>query len=379
MIQSSGLANESLRLFVCGDVMIGRGIDQILPRPCPPGLYESHATSALDYVRLAERANGKIKTPVTLDYIWGAALAEWADRRPDVRLINLETSITRSEDYAPKGINYRVSRENAACLRAAGIDCCSLANNHVLDWSTQGLRDTLSALRHMHIASAGAGHTQQEARAPAILPVAGKGRVRVSAVALPTSGVPEAWAAGPNTPGVHFMPDLSSQSLAQLVDAMGADRRVDDVAVVSIHWGGNWGYEVPAQQRDFARRLIDQAGVSIVHGHSSHHPKAIEIYKNRVIFHGCGDFMNDYEGIGGQERYRSDLVLMYFIDVDVHGGDVLGLNLVPLRLVRFRLERPSREDTEWLLNRLDYLCRPLGLDFQLQGSSFAASWDRFGG
>ena len=67
------------------------------------------------------------------------ALDEFTHMRPDARIINLETSITRSEDYAPKGINYRMSPENADCLRAAGIDCCVLANNHVLDWGRRGL------------------------------------------------------------------------------------------------------------------------------------------------------------------------------------------------------------------------------------------------
>jgi poly-gamma-glutamate capsule biosynthesis protein CapA/YwtB (metallophosphatase superfamily) len=52
------------------------------------------------------------------------------------------------------------------------------------------------------------------------------------------------------------------------------------------------------------------------HGHSSHHTKAIEIYRSRLILYGCGDFLNDYEGIGGYEEFRDDLALMYFPDMD---------------------------------------------------------------
>jgi poly-gamma-glutamate synthesis protein (capsule biosynthesis protein) len=62
---SSG-ADETLQIFLCGDVMLGRGIDQVLPRPCSPDLYESYVGSALDYVRLAERTNGAIPSPVEL-------------------------------------------------------------------------------------------------------------------------------------------------------------------------------------------------------------------------------------------------------------------------------------------------------------------------
>ena len=128
-----GPAPVTLRIFLCGDVMLGRGIDQILPHPCDPQLYESLLESSVDYVRLAEDTNGPIPRNVDFSYIWGAALQELARRQPDARIINLETSITRSAAYEPKGINYRVSPENAAYLAAADIDCCVLANNHVGD------------------------------------------------------------------------------------------------------------------------------------------------------------------------------------------------------------------------------------------------------
>jgi poly-gamma-glutamate synthesis protein (capsule biosynthesis protein) len=126
---------KPIRVFLCGDVMTGRGVDQILPHAGNPLLHESYVESALDYVRLAEDANGPIARPQQLSYPWGVALDEFNRARPDVRIVNLETSITRSNAYDPKGINYRMTPENAGCLAAAGIDCCALANNHVLDWA----------------------------------------------------------------------------------------------------------------------------------------------------------------------------------------------------------------------------------------------------
>lgn len=97
-----------VRLFLCGDVMTGGGIDQVLPHPCDPTLHEGYTQSALGYALLAEALNGPIARPVTPDYIWGAALGELRRASPDARIINLETSITRSEDYLEKGINYRM-------------------------------------------------------------------------------------------------------------------------------------------------------------------------------------------------------------------------------------------------------------------------------
>ena len=104
--------------------MTGRGIYQVLAHPCDPKLHEDYVASAKDYVSLAEKANGAIPRHAKPAYVWGVALDELDRMRPDVRIINLETAITRSDDYARKGINYRMSPENADCLSAANIDCC---------------------------------------------------------------------------------------------------------------------------------------------------------------------------------------------------------------------------------------------------------------
>lgn len=352
-LTASAHQRPTLRLFLCGDVMLGRGIDQILPQPCDPALHENYVQSALEYVQLAEDANGPIKRPVAPAYVWGAALDELKQVEPDARIINLETSITRSEDFDPKGINYRMSPENAVALAAAHIDCCVLANNHILDCGRAGLLDTLTTLKRLRIKSAGAGRTLEEARAAATLPISGKGRVLVFSFAAVTSGTPRNWAAAPGTAGINLLSDLSAATVDRTADRIIRDRKPGDVIVVSIHWGPNWGYEVSDVQRRFAHALIDDAGVSIVHGHSSHHVKAIEVYHNRLILYGCGDFLNDYEGIHGHEDYRDDLAVMYFVDIAVTSGAVSGIELIPLRIKQFQLMPASASDTEWIQQTLD--------------------------
>ena len=111
-------------IFLCGDVMTGRGIDQILPYPSSPQLYESYIRDARDYVKLAERAHGPIPRQVPFSYIWGDALEELKKTQPDAAIVNLETSITSSNEYEHfKGINYRMSPKNIGCISAANIDC----------------------------------------------------------------------------------------------------------------------------------------------------------------------------------------------------------------------------------------------------------------
>lgn len=343
--------------------MTGRGIDQILPQPCDPVLHETYATSALHYVHLAEEANGPIPRQVASAYIWGAALDELSRTPADVRIINLETSITRSAAFEPKGINYRMSPENAACLAAAGVDCCVLANNHVLDWSRAGLLDTLDSLNKLRIKSVGAGRDAARASAPAMLD-AGGARIVVFAFASVTSGVPRSWAATPDGAGINLLTDLSEATAARIAADVLQVRRPGDVIIVSIHWGSNWGYEIPIEQTRFAHALLERAPVSLIHGHSSHHPKAIEVYRNRLILYGCGDFLNDYEGIGGYEEFRDDLALMYFADIDPDSADIVALTMAPLKIRRFQLVPPSPADVDWLLQSLDRESRRFGVQVE---------------
>jgi poly-gamma-glutamate synthesis protein (capsule biosynthesis protein) len=339
--------------------MCGRGIDQVLAHPCSSDIYEEYVRSAERYVLLAEQANGPISRRNGPSYVWGAALGELARMQPDARIINLETAVTRSNDRANKGINYRMSPENAECLAAAKIDCCVLANNHVLDWGRAGLIETLTTLQKLNVKATGAGRTDFEARAPAVLNLA-NARLLIFSFGSTSSGIPFEWAATSDAPGVNLLPDLCEVSALQVANQVMALRRPGDLIVVSIHWGSNWGYHIPDEQTIFARALIDKAGVSIVHGHSSHHPRAIEIYRDRLILYGCGDFLNDYEGIRGYERYRDDLALMYFADLDPASGSLHALKLVPLQIKNFRLSNPSWRDIEWIQQTLDGECQQFG-------------------
>jgi len=58
------------------------------------------------------------------------------------------------------------------------------------------------------------------------------------------------------------------------------------MVIASIHWGSNWGYNTPSDQRKFAHKLIDDASVDVIHGHTSHHVKGMEVYKGKLIIYG---------------------------------------------------------------------------------------------
>lgn len=361
----------AVRLFLCGDVMLGRGIDQILPHPGQPGLHEPYVRSATRYVKLAVRATGRIPSPADAAYPWGDALAVLAERAPQVRIVNLETAVTTSESWWPdKRIHYRMHPANLASLTwlvRAGTDCCVLANNHVLDWGHAGLDETLACLHEAGIRTAGAGRDAQAAAAPAVIELEEESaagvppasvqkdedappprRLLVYAYGSESAGVPPAWAASARHNGVNVLPDLSIKTADAVARHVTGMRRPGDLVVISLHWGDNWGFHVSRAEQAFAERLIDTGAADVIHGHSSHHVRAIEVYRGKPVFYGCGDFMNDYEGIPGHAQYRPDLTLMYFPVLDAATGVLSGLEAVPMRIRHFRLTHARDEDIAWL-------------------------------
>jgi poly-gamma-glutamate synthesis protein (capsule biosynthesis protein) len=408
-----------MRLFLCGDVMTGRGIDQALPHPANPVLYEPCVRDAREYIQLAENAHGSISPSLNFDYIWGDALEEldraevaepasggqplqsnehgrcdkaarrrWATQPPaaaggcppgakrvDFRIVNLETAITSAETpWIGKAIHYRMHPQNIGCLSAAHISACALANNHVLDWGYDGLTETLRTLDAAGVAYSGAGNDASEAMQPAVLNTTGKRRLLLFSFGSITSGIPEEWKATSICPGINLLDDLSEATAARVSDEMRAHQRPGDLIVASIHWGSNWGYDISSEQIAFAHRLIEQ-GVAIVHGHSSHHVKAIEVFRGRLILYGCGDFLTDYEGISGYETFRGDLALMYLVELDSDSGELIAARLVPMQMRRFRLERASAADAKWVCNLLNELGERLGTALRLEeDNSLTLDW-----
>ena len=359
---------DRVTLFLCGDVMTGRGVDQILPHPAGHELFEPYIQDAREYIRLAEARNGPIDKPVTSPYIWGDAIEELKRVSPDARIINLETSVTASDKYwSGKGINYRMHPKNVCCLTAARVDVCGLANNHVLDYGYDGLAETLDTLRRAGLKTIGAGRNVDEARTSAEIPLANGGRVIVCAFGVEDSGIPREWAAQADKAGVDLLPDLSEETATTIVNRIRRMKRPRDLAVASVHWGSNWGYQPPREHEQFAHWLVE-GGIDVVHGHSSHHLRPIEVYRDRLILYGCGDFIDDYEGIEGYEQYRDDLVLMYFAIFSQQPSGLVGLEMTPMQIRKMRLNRATPVDSAWIRDTLERISASYGSHIDLQSN-----------
>ena len=371
---------KSVKLGFTGDVMIGRAIDRILPDHVNGKLYEHCVKHSDRYIELAERANGELPRKEIRSkgqrYIWGDLLNELKNG-PNCLIINLETTLTTHEEpNRKKSIHHRAHPKNCNTLKIAGVNIATVANNHILDWNEEGLKETLSSLDHAGILYAGAGRNREEALNPTIVTVKVSTReplkvkqetqdvrVKVSAYGFVSADIPIDWAAGDSKYGINIIENptiTKARSIAKLMEdkltltggiletSRGQQQRT--IKVVSLHWGPTWDWNIPEQQQTFAHTLIDH-GVDVVVGHSSHHIKGIEVYKGKLIAYGLGDFINDYEGITeqGYEEFRNDLCCFYMPTIDTSNGNLLYLDIIPCKIKHLRVQRATiPDDIDWI-------------------------------
>lgn len=164
-------------------------------------LHEKCVASALGYIALAERARGALprNEMARLGGAYPLAAVAREFEAADLAVVNVETALTTSNDWLPKGINYRAHPGNAlVALHAIGVPprgVATLANNHILDWGRQGLLDTLRSLDAAGAVRAGAGFDAADAAKPAEIRVRDT-LVRVAALGSESSGVPPSWDEG---------------------------------------------------------------------------------------------------------------------------------------------------------------------------------------
>lgn len=217
-------------------------------------------------------------------------------RKYDVVFANLETPLTsrgtatagksRESLRARRNYIFRAPPQAGAALALAGFDVLSLANNHLMDYGPQGLRDTRKALQSAGVLGVGAGLNEREALAPRVLTRAG---VRIAFLAV-SDVLPLFSAAGPTTPGVA--PARGPFFERQMPRVVRALRRKVNWVVVSVHWGNEKSSLTTQRQRTLGRRLIDW-GADLVIGHHTHRLGDSERYRGGLIHYSLGNFIGN--------------------------------------------------------------------------------------
>ena len=315
----TGDLSKSFQLAIVGDCMLGRGVDQSLQRQSPA-------------------------------HPWGDTLPLF--QGADARICNLECVMsdrgTPWSEY-PKAFHFRTAAKNVAVLTAAGMNAVSIANNHVLDYGYDALLEMLQVLDAAHIAHSGAGANSAEAAQIARFEARGR---RLGLLAFTDNEPP--WEATSQRPGTLYVPvDLQDHRAERLLEIVRGRKQLD-VLIVSVHWGGNWGYMPPTEHVQFAHALVD-AGADIIFGHSSHVFRGIECYKHGLILYSTGNFVDDYS-VDPVER--NDQSFMFLAELGREGLN--RLRLYPTTINYCQANRAGAEEAQEIAAKMQELCNAMG-------------------
>jgi poly-gamma-glutamate capsule biosynthesis protein CapA/YwtB (metallophosphatase superfamily) len=268
-------------------------------------------------------------------------------RAADVAISNLETTLGEFKSYPQRyvgGMHLMGRSSLAHDLAWAGFDMFSLANNHTFDYGSNGVLATINSLSMANIAIAGAGESLQSARRPTYFQINGR---TVALVSITSTFLDYAVAGRsrhdmPGRPGPgplainradtfeKFVADvqrflvqqvsifgvgmsemrirkIDQSHLDEILDSISIAKERADYVVLSIH-----AHETGVWIEDFARMAIDK-GVDIFFAHGPHTVAGVEIYRNRPIFYGLGNFVFQYEYL---KRLPADAFEDYDLDPD---------------------------------------------------------------
>lgn len=306
-----------MRLICLGDVMLARGVSDVLARSDPESL-------------------------------WGDCLDLLGEA--DLRFANLECCISdQGKPFEPPRVfNFRAIPKAIEVLVAARIDIVNLANNHSLDHQEPALFDTLERLNRAGIAHVGAGRNLWEASRPTVLEAAGR---RVGFVGFADHYAE--YAASAEGPGIFQLDTRNDDPEIVIREVTRARESGADLVVVSAHCGPNMVTHPSNHLRKFARAIVS-GGADLWFGHSAHVFHGVEFVRGKPIIFDGGDFLDDY---AIDRVRRNDRSLAWLVSWE---QDRISVEGVPVQLSFTRTDLAVGEDFDWIADRLDRLCAEMG-------------------
>ncbi len=282
------------------------------------------------------------------NYPWGNMLSLM--QQTDINIINLETTLTHSQQKVAKTFNFKSTPAKVESLLNANVTVANLANNHILDYSAAGLTETIRILDKANIKHVGAGENYDDATRSVVIE---KNNIRIGVMGA-TDNEP-GWKAD-SGPGTNYVDLTIEDEREKILDEIKRLRGQTDIVIVSIHWGPNMQEQPYPHFIQFAHDMIDH-GAHVVHGHSAHILQGIECYHGNLVLYDTGDFVDDY---AVDPDLRNDLSAYFILHVDNLG--VHKLRCVPARIFQYQVNRARNDDYQWVINRLKNLTADFGTE-----------------
>lgn len=244
----------SIELSIVGDIMLSRGVDSYISKNGYSYPYEN-----LKNIFLAD----------------------------DLTIVNLECPITEYGRGAnkPERFVFKAKTENANAMKEAGIDLCNLANNHTMDYRSEGLKDTMENLSKAGISYVGAGANANTDMSY----IFEKDGFKIGILAY-SIFPPEGFVYDENSPGINYLvdhEDLKSDRIREDLKNLKADFKI-----IYFHWGIEYEPFAGIRQKELARIAID-SGADFIVGAHPHVIQDKEVYKGKYIYYSLGNCIFD--------------------------------------------------------------------------------------
>ncbi|MFH1500957.1 MAG: CapA family protein [archaeon] len=259
-------------------------------------LYTSQdKSSELSIIFLGDTAFGEsYNTGILEQYGYDYSLENFNSMLEDSDLViaNLETPITNfsTPAYPEKEYNHYSSPEYAGkALSDHNIKLVSLANNHLMDFGTPGLEDTIKNLQENNIIFTGAGLNEEKAIQPTIINFELKNKTfslaLISGFEFQETYNEYQFYSLNEAPGVL---NLESPHIPLIMQEIKSSSP-DTFLIIFPHWGENYNWKTGKQQ-ETAQKLV-QAGADMIIGHGAHTLQEIEKINNTTVIYSLGNFV----------------------------------------------------------------------------------------
>ncbi|OOF32784.1 CapA family protein [Salinivibrio costicola] len=215
-------------------------------------------------------------------------------------VINLEAPLTDTSTQAFKsGPSLKSRMSYGKILPNIGVSIACLANNHMMDYSEEGLNDTLTSCNANNISTVGAGSSRREAREPLSF------KANSKVISVVNIAENEFGSAGDNHSGIYTIDIFDNISLIREA------KQKSDVLVVVLHAGVEHLPIPPPLLKKYCRFLIGE-GVDAIICHHTHIKSAYEIIDGAPIFYGIGNFIFDSDNPAS--HWHEGYLVKFFID-----------------------------------------------------------------
>lgn len=235
----------------------------------------------------------------------------------DISVINLENPLTRRGEPSEKKFNFRARPEYIRVLQDGGIDLVNLANNHIFDYSEQGLFDTIELLDAGNIKHIGAGSNLTSARKAVIF--------KIMDVRIAFLGYYGLKKHSDSYPATKDSAGTALRKLTYIRQDIRALRDSVDLIIVNFHWGIEKEHLPETDQISFAHKTIDY-GADLIIGHHPHVLQGIEKYKGKLIAYSLGNFI-----FGGNSRKHEKTAVLQ-IRINKHKKEIAGFKILPVQV-----------------------------------------------